>query len=498
MEPADLYQSWYSSTVTEPEGGEMVEKESDGDEIVEESSVDYPWKEPLIPTPPVDKGSIPEMSTATGSVTESPSPTSIGVHFCSNTPPEPTNIHQVSPLIDSTPLSIKSYDTIDSKRYSNDDDDSCSSDEDSDFEDEICINFEQLRQKDSPFYSDKVTVAYEGKSHLGLMCQLHGSVWKHVLPYCIVNVVWTYFISYLLREGQTDITLPDTGHKFMVILVSFLVVSRVQITYQRFVEARNDLGGCFRSCRELMHDICILTQDSDGVEAKEWRKCMAEKVLNMLRITIGAIEFSSRGVNPWKFLPPRENTYSKLVELTNFLRMNARPDRTVQDDALRAPLIYSCIIRSEILAPEKSNCLKRKLSGPEELRLLGHVTEFTSACHELIKLITTPFPFPLVQMTRTILFAWLFTLPLSLVDDAGAPWEDMIMIFFVTYGFLGLEYVSIELDDPFGNDDNDFDNLGMAQRVYEDIYMTLFDSDGQEAAESLRKTMSSASYVKWC
>ena len=39
--------------------------------------------------------------------------------------------------------------------------------------------------------------------------------------------------------------------------------------------------------------------------------------------------------------------------------------------------------------------------------------------------------------------------------------------FFVTYGFVGLEYVSFELDDPFGDDDNDFDNLGMAQRVYE-------------------------------
>ena len=29
-----------------------------------------------------------------------------------------------------------------------------------------------------------------------------------------------------------------------------------------------------------------------------------------------------------------------------------------------------------------------------------------------------------------------------------------IIVFFVTYAFLGLEYVSIELDDPFGNDPN--------------------------------------------
>merc|ERR1719491_1179874 len=129
---------------------------------------------------------------------------------------------------------------------------------------------------------------------------------------------------------------------------------------------------------------------------------------------------------------------------------------------------------------------------PEEFKLLGHVTEFTNGYHGLNQLISTPFPFPLVQMTRTILFVWLFTLPLSLLKDAGIPWEDMIMIFFVTYGFLGLEYVSIELSDPFGDDDNDFDNLGMAQRVYEDIYMTLRKTDGWKPAESLRNTISKA------
>lgn len=222
---------------------------------------------------------------------------------------------------------------------------------------------------------------------------------------------------------------------------------------------------------------------------------MAEKILRMLRITIAALEFSSLNVSPWNYLPPetnqnRHSNSKSVAAIRHFLRTNSHRDRTSKDDALRAPLVYSSVVRSEILSPRRSLCLERPMTGPEELKLLGHASEFTTAYHGLNKLVTTPFPFPLVQKTRTILFVWLFTLPLSLMKDAGAPWEDMIMIFFVTYGFLGLEYVSIELDDPFGQDDNDFDNLGMAQRVYEDIYMTLFDSDGQEAAESLREIMS--------
>lgn len=243
-----------------------------------------------------------------------------------------------------------------------------------------------------------------------------------------------------------------------------------------------------------MHDTCILTLDSEGAEVTEWRKRVAEKILRMLRITIAAIEFSSKGVDPWIFLPKEKEIcpHTKPVaELRHFLRTkSSHREQTKKHDALRAPLLYSGIIRAEVLSPRKTTFLRRPMTGPEELKLLGHATEFTSAYHGLIKLITTPFPFPLVQKTRTILFVWLFTLPLSLMKDASNPWEDMIMIFFVTYGFLGLEYVSIELGDPFGNDDNDFDNLGMAQRVYEDIYITLLNSDGLKAAESLRETMS--------
>jgi predicted membrane chloride channel (bestrophin family) len=84
----------------------------------------------------------------------------------------------------------------------------------------------------------------------------------------------------------------------------------------------------------------------------------------------------------------------------------------------------------------------------------------------LKKLITTPFPFPLVQMTRTFLFIWVFTLPTVICysqDMNRKPYDEALLIFFITYGFIGLEYVAMELDDPFGEDPNDFDDLGMAQ-----------------------------------
>ena len=108
---------------------------------------------------------------------------------------------------------------------------------------------------------------------------------------------------------------------------------------------------------------------------------------------------------------------------------------------------------------------------------------------------TTPFPFPLVQMSRTFLFFYLFTVPFALLGDASKPVAHIIVVFFLTFGFMGVETVSIELDNPFGSDPNDFNNLRMAQVSFEDAYMTILDMDGVEWTDKLRRKMDAGQYA---
>merc|ERR1712232_864715 len=85
---------------------------------------------------------------------------------------------------------------------------------------------------------------------------------------------------------------------------------------------------------------------------------------------------------------------------------------------------------------------------------------------------------------RTFLFLYLYTLPFALLDSVEDNVEVFVAtIFFVTYGFVGLETVSIELDNPFGEDENDFDNMGMAQTALLDTEVTLFNVDGEESRQ---------------
>ena len=82
-------------------------------------------------------------------------------------------------------------------------------------------------------------------------------------------------------------------------------------------------------------------------------------------------------------------------------------------------------------------------------------------------------------MARTFLFVWIFSLPFVLVRDVTKLPALLMLIFFITYGFVGLEFVSIELDDPYGDDPNDFDVMGLAKIVFDDIYVAVYDVDGK-------------------
>jgi predicted membrane chloride channel (bestrophin family) len=91
--------------------------------------------------------------------------------------------------------------------------------------------------------------------------------------------------------------------------------------------------------------------------------------------------------------------------------------------------------------------------------LLRHTLLSIATNHRVVGIVTTPIPFPLVQMSRTFLFFYIYTLPSALLTASSTPEADLVVLFIVTYGFIGLELISIELDDPFGDDVIDFDTL---------------------------------------
>mmetsp|Transcript_16229 Transcript_16229/g.21237 ORF Transcript_16229/g.21237 Transcript_16229/m.21237 type:complete len:497 (-) Transcript_16229:57-1547(-) len=371
----------------------------------------------------------------------------------------------------------------------------------------------------------KRDVEYDGENHMAVVFQLYGSVWPAVLPWCFATLLVTAAIWYLREHNIIDLTIASsTGHSFMSILVSFLIVTRTTITYNRFMEARQHLADLYRSSRELVHYTCVLTNQNTSEEAKKWRREVAYRTIVTLRVAVAALEYRSKGVNTWEVIPVEEHERTELIidhheadssvrglrpksfshrsrdtTLASEYKPNtdhfavlkhlAHGPRTRTDENFRAPIVWAYNLREAILWPRKTGSTilqERPWHVNESLKLMALVSDFVAAYHELKKLVCTPFPFPLIQMTRTFLFFWVFTLPMVLAENNDQPYEVLVLMFFITYGFLGLEYVNMELDDPYGNDPNDFPGQRWAETVFEDIYIAIYKTDGYASAVALR------------
>jgi putative membrane protein len=245
------------------------------------------------------------------------------------------------------------------------------------------------------------------------------------------------------------ISSNDKGHAFMSLAVSYLLVTRTNICLNRYMTQRTGLSNLMRSCKELVSYSISFTRFKHKEEQDvKWRRSVAKRTVSLLKVIVAVMKYPSSHQHVWEVEEIEEE------------------DRIAMDIAVgksneRSPLVLVLFLRSVIFS--HLHKLSTPLEVPQELQLLQFTTDIIAAYGDIMQYMTTPYPFPLVQMTRTILFFYIFTLPFALATDIQQTFPFLLIIFIITYGFVGLELISIEIDDPFGQDPNDFDVGAMAK-----------------------------------
>jgi len=301
---------------------------------------------------------------------------------------------------------------------------------------------------------------YDSKDHFGVIFSVHGTVWPNVLPLCIINVIITISVYFLKDYEIVDLTFADDGHKILATMVAFLVVSRVSAAYNRFWEARTLLSKALQQCRQLSIHAAAFTREDNSDKAINWRLMVSRRTIQLLsqaiqvledpEVTVALLHYSGNS--------NEKNLMEDPMELVSYVHAAI----TLQKKYLTNPLIIH-----------------------KELKLHQYASDFTNYYHELAKFSATPYPFPTAQMTRIFLFVWMFSLPFALVHEVEEPFSIVLIIFFITYGFFGLEFVSIELDDPFGDDPNDLEMRKLSEVIIRGIKEDLEIASPETAKTSL-------------
>mmetsp|Transcript_21781 Transcript_21781/g.30705 ORF Transcript_21781/g.30705 Transcript_21781/m.30705 type:complete len:417 (+) Transcript_21781:208-1458(+) len=345
---------------------------------------------------------------------------------------------------------------------------------------------------------------YDSRNHGSVLFQLYGSVWPDVLPYCFLNMSLMALLEYINAYQNIDLSIKPVGHSFMSLLLGFLLVSRVNTSLARMMDMRTHLNKVFKSCAQLVNMATMYTLTEQHLAAREWRQDIAYKSMLLIRVITAVLEHQNTSNLSWN-CPQIDKEERKYLSKSLYLEREKMKThfgtdfvpalrwghaiRSEAEECLRVPNIIANRLQFTIM--KEREVLTERLAVNEERDLLLFVDATLEAYASFVKHITTPFPFPLVQMARTFLLFYLFSVPFALLrsDDHPTYVAHILIVFVMTYGFIGMEYVSIALDDPFGDDDIDIDHRGHASMVYEDCYALIAEVDGPEFADRLRAKM---------
>ena len=245
----------------------------------------------------------------------------------------------------------------------------------------------------------------------------------------------------------------------MSILIAFFGISKVNLAYERYMSAQIAMGDALMTLRELHQLALTLTEDHVETDAEEWRLNAKNLIIQLIQEMVATL---------------RDGRHAAVLARNAGLRFdgNSCDKGLVGAGGSDDPMTLVQVLRSHLY--HDSSFLSRppragdggftELQPLERFKMHDLLHEFTVSYRNLLRLASTPMPFALVQMGRTFTYVWTLTIPfvLSGNDFVQEYPSAFTFVILLTYGFIGLEFVSKMLSDPFGDEIiNDLNIKGM-------------------------------------
>ena len=110
---------------------------------------------------------------------------------------------------------------------------------------------------------------------------------------------------------------------------------------------------------------------------------------------------------------------------------------------------------------------QKKITGEQLIFLNTELQSFTDICGACERIKNTPIPFSYSTFIKKFIFIYVMTLPFGHVFTLG--YLIIPVVAFVFYVLVSLELIAEEIEDPFGEDENDLPTDLMAKNIKKNI-----------------------------
>lgn len=281
-------------------------------------------------------------------------------------------------------------------------------------------------------------IHYDPHKWLDHFFDIRGSLVREISGRVSLCGVWTVAVV-AVHHYVMPIAIPSLLHTLVGTALGLLLVFRTNASYDRFWEGRKLWGGIVNETRNLIRSATVLLAGETGLlfELTRWTAVFPFVAANGLR--------GESGLGPLA----GQLDSSEVAALSS-----------AQHPGLAVASRMTAVLNRARQKGVISDILYTSLD--QNIQLL---VDYLGACERIRK---TPLPFAYVVHLRRALALYCFTLPFALVSSYG--WYTILDVLIVTYVFFGIEEIGVEIEGPFGMDDNDLPLDDICETIHRNLY----------------------------
>lgn len=278
-------------------------------------------------------------------------------------------------------------------------------------------------------------ISYNPKDWITFIFRFHkADTFRQLFPLMLLIGVYCGIVTFLEVEYWQ---LPDDSHVknisimhgMLGFVISLLLVFRTNTAYDRWWEGRKLWGSLVNNSRNLALKLNAILED-------EKDKAFFRKLIP------GYASILNKHLKD-------EDTGKELSEEL-FLSIDQHKHRPNHI--------------AKILFQKVNDLHKTKHISAEQLLYINlEISSFTDICGACERIKNTPIPYSYSVFLKKFIFFYVMTLPFAYVFILG--YFVIPVVVFIFYVLASLELIAEEIEDPFGNDDNDLPTKKIAENI---------------------------------
>lgn len=281
-------------------------------------------------------------------------------------------------------------------------------------------------------------IQYDPHKWLDHFFDVRGSLVREISWRVALCVGWSAAVV-AFHKHVMPVAMPSLLHTLMGVAMGMLLVFRTSSSYDRFWEGRKLWGGIVNESRNLIRGAAVHLRDDPALLARltRWTAAFPWASMHTLRGTdgLGPQAHELPAAQAKEAIDAQHTPLAVAAKMTECLR-EARDRGHISDIVL--------------------------ISLDQNVQLL---IDYLGGCERIRK---TPMPFAYAVHLRRALVLYCFTLPFAMVETFG--WTTVVDVLVLAYTFFGIEEIGVEIEGPFGHDDNDLPLEDICETIHKNLY----------------------------